>query len=69
VTSPSPRTQGGKPILEDIDWLDVRPISPSSTQTKPTYTDIQSNGKLISTGKVKAIGISNFSKAEIELLL
>ncbi|ODM21800.1 hypothetical protein SI65_02644 [Aspergillus cristatus] len=48
-----PKNSSGKLILEDIDWLD-------------TYKAME---KVIPTGKVKAIGVSNFSKAEIERLV
>ncbi|EAW07860.1 aldo/keto reductase [Aspergillus clavatus NRRL 1] len=45
--------ENGKPAMENIDFVD-------------TYKAME---KLLSTGKVKAIGVSNFSKAEIEHLL
>ncbi|KAL4881177.1 NADP-dependent oxidoreductase domain-containing protein [Aspergillus karnatakaensis] len=45
--------KSGKPAVEDTDYLD-------------TYKALE---KLVSTGKVKAIGVSNFSQAEMERLL
>ncbi|KAJ5432608.1 oxidoreductase [Penicillium daleae] len=45
--------KNGNMLLEDIDIVD-------------TYKAME---KLLSTGKVKAIGVSNFSKAEMERLL
>ncbi|PYH81971.1 aldo/keto reductase family protein [Aspergillus uvarum CBS 121591] len=45
--------ENDKPVVEDIDYVD-------------TYKAME---KLLSTGKVKAIGVSNFSKAEMERLL
>ncbi|OJJ04177.1 hypothetical protein ASPVEDRAFT_43641 [Aspergillus versicolor CBS 583.65] len=48
-----PKTDKGGPDVVDTDYLD-------------TYKAME---KLISTGKVKAIGVSNFSKAEMERLL
>ncbi|KAL4797750.1 NADP-dependent oxidoreductase domain-containing protein [Aspergillus venezuelensis] len=48
-----PKGEGGGPATADIDYLD-------------TYKAME---KLLSTGKVKAIGVSNFSKAEMERLL
>ncbi|KAJ5086419.1 hypothetical protein NUU61_007726 [Penicillium alfredii] len=45
--------QNGKPVMEDIDFVD-------------TYKAME---KLLQTGKVKAIGVSNFSKAEMERLV
>ncbi|KAL4810818.1 NADP-dependent oxidoreductase domain-containing protein [Aspergillus unguis] len=48
-----PKTDKGGPDVVDTDYLD-------------TY---QAMEKLISTGKVKAIGVSNFSQAEMQRLL
>ncbi|KAL4784340.1 NADP-dependent oxidoreductase domain-containing protein [Aspergillus varians] len=48
-----PKTDKGAPDVVETDYLD-------------TYKAME---KLISTGKVKAIGVSNFSKAEMERLL
>ncbi|GES61973.1 aldo/keto reductase family protein [Aspergillus terreus] len=45
--------ENGKPAVIDVDYVD-------------TYKAME---KLLSTGKVKAIGVSNFSKAEMERLL
>ncbi|KAE8372593.1 NADP-dependent oxidoreductase domain-containing protein [Aspergillus bertholletiae] len=45
--------ENGKPAVIDVDYVD-------------TYKAME---KLLSTGKVKAIGVSNFSKAEMEHLL
>ncbi|OGM39571.1 hypothetical protein ABOM_011783 [Aspergillus bombycis] len=45
--------ENGKPAVIDVDFVD-------------TYKAME---KLLSTGKVKAIGVSNFSKAEMEHLL
>lgn len=44
---------GDKPALQNVDYVD-------------TYKALE---KLLETGKVKAIGVSNFSKAEMERLL
>ncbi|OJJ60090.1 hypothetical protein ASPSYDRAFT_44489 [Aspergillus sydowii CBS 593.65] len=48
-----PKTDKGGPDVVDTDYIE-------------TYKAME---KLISTGKVKAIGVSNFSKAEMERLL
>ncbi|PYH92113.1 aldo/keto reductase family protein [Aspergillus ellipticus CBS 707.79] len=45
--------ENGKPAVVDIDYID-------------TYKALE---KQLATGKVKAIGVSNFSKAEMERLL
>ncbi|KAE8318390.1 NADP-dependent oxidoreductase domain-containing protein [Aspergillus transmontanensis] len=45
--------ENGKPAVIDVDFVD-------------TYKAME---KLLSTGKVKAIGVSNFSKADMEHLL
>ncbi|RDH29327.1 NADP-dependent oxidoreductase domain-containing protein [Aspergillus welwitschiae] len=52
-TEKFPKNESGKPAVDDIDYVD-------------TYKAME---KLLSTGKVKAIGVSNFSKAEMEHLL
>ncbi|KAL2820968.1 NADP-dependent oxidoreductase domain-containing protein [Aspergillus cavernicola] len=48
-----PKDSNGKPVVEGTDYLD-------------TYKAME---KLISTGKVKAIGVSNFSHAEMKRLV
>ncbi|KAL2871024.1 aldo/keto reductase [Aspergillus lucknowensis] len=48
-----PKDAGGKPAVEDVDYLD-------------TYKAMES---LLSRGKAKAIGVSNFSQAEMQRLL
>ncbi|KAL4922795.1 NADP-dependent oxidoreductase domain-containing protein [Aspergillus aurantiobrunneus] len=48
-----PQTDKGAPAVADIDYVD-------------TYKAME---KLIATGKVKAIGVSNFSQAEMSRLL
>ncbi|KAL4993517.1 NADP-dependent oxidoreductase domain-containing protein [Aspergillus recurvatus] len=52
-TEKFPKTEDGKPAVADTDYLD-------------TYKAME---KLLSTGKVKAIGVSNFSKADMERVL
>ncbi|BDD55112.1 hypothetical protein MAP00_000664 [Monascus purpureus] len=45
--------ENGKPVTEDIDYID-------------TYKAME---KLLNTGKVKAIGVSNFSKGQMDRLI
>lgn len=63
--------ENGKAAVVDIDYVDVRECNPlfrggDLTHGIQTYKAME---KLLQTGKVKAVGVSNFSKAEIERLV
>lgn len=65
-----PKDKDGNVITDDIDYVDVSCILPTflermSWQTQ-TYKAME---KLLKDGKVKAIGISNFAKKEVERVL
>lgn len=67
-----PKTDKGGPDVVDTDYLDVCVVTEETKKRKTKLTMNQTYKameKLISTGKVKAIGVSNFSKAEMERLL
>ncbi|OKL58559.1 hypothetical protein UA08_06059 [Talaromyces atroroseus] len=71
---PFPSDKDGRLITDNIDYLDVS--SPSFYQSHPRESRITDKMKtykameaLLKTGKTKAIGISNFSKKEVERIL
>jgi diketogulonate reductase-like aldo/keto reductase len=71
-----PKGADGKPATEQIDYLDVcRSPLPNLAFYPPLYFAANANKmlqtykaleKLVSSGKVKAIGVSNFSREEIQ---
>jgi diketogulonate reductase-like aldo/keto reductase len=67
---PFPSDKDGNLITEDIDYLDVslvlKPTARLSTNCSKTYKAMEG---LVKSGKAKAIGVSNFSKQEIERIL
>ena len=64
-----PKGSNGKMLTEKIDYVDVRLRGSSRFMDTKTFQTYKAMEKLLKTGKTKAIGISNFSKGEIERLL
>lgn len=66
---PFPTDKNGKLVPSDIDYLDVSSITECDSYMANKDQTYRAMEALITSGKTKAIGVSNFSKKEIQRIV